>query len=142
MSHFLTFVLVGREDADVAPRVRELMGPYFAPEGVYASGDPRARCDGYVIGGRYDGQLFGAEAEYGLTPAEFQERYGLDVLKDENNIRPAPEVPEGLVPYAVVTPEGAWLDGGRKGAAAWAAEVEGLLRRHADCLVAAVDCHC
>ena len=142
MSHFLTFVLVGRGEADAARRVRELMGPYFAHDGVYASGDPRAKCDGYVIGGRYDGQLFGAKAEYGLTPAEFQERYGLDVLKDENNIRPASEVPGGLVPYAVVTPGGAWLDCEKKATAAWEAEVKGLLRRHADCLVVAVDCHC
>lgn len=142
MSHFLTFVLVGRGEADVGARVRELMRPYFAPDGVYAPGDARAKCDGYVIGGRYDGQLFGAEPEYDLTPAEFQKRYGLDVLKDEANIRPASEVPEGLVPYAVVTPEGAWLDCERKGAAQWAAEVRGLLRRRADCLVVAVDCHC
>ena len=42
MSHFLTFVLVGRGEADVARRVRELMGPYFAPEGVYSSGNLRA----------------------------------------------------------------------------------------------------
>lgn len=142
MSHFLTFVLVGREDADVVRRVDALMGPYFAADGVSSSGDAGAKCDGYVIGGRYDGQLFGAEPEYNLTPAEFQERYGLDVLKDENNIRPASEVPEGLVPYAVVTPEGAWLDCERKGAAAWAAEVKSLLLRYANCVVVAVDCHC
>jgi hypothetical protein len=142
MSHFLTFVLVGRGETDAAEKARELMGPYFAPEGIYSSESPRAKCDGYVIGGRYDGQLFGAEPEYNLTPAEFQGRYGLDVLEDADNIRPASEVPEGLVPYAVVTPEGAWLDCGKKGAAVWAAEVRGLLRRYADCVVVAVDCHC
>lgn len=142
MSHFLTFVFIGREESEVERRMRELMGPYFAPDGIFSSGNRRAKCDGYVIGGRYDGQLFGAEPEYDLTPAEFQARYGLDVLKDENNIRAASEVPEGLVPYAVVTPEGAWLDCERKGTAVWAAEVKGLLRRYADCLVVAVDCHC
>jgi hypothetical protein len=35
MSHFLTFVLVSHEDADVVRRVRELMGPYFTPEGAW-----------------------------------------------------------------------------------------------------------
>jgi hypothetical protein len=142
MSHFLTFVFVGRVEADVAGRVRELMKPYFERDGVNPSDGRPAKCDGYVIGGRYDGQLFGAEAEYDLTPAEFQQRYGLDVLKDESNLRSASEVPEGLVPYAVVTPEGAWLDCEKKGAAVWAAEVKELLRLHADCLVVAVDCHC
>ena len=141
MSHFLTFVLVSGGEADAAGRADALMEPYFAPGGMYPSG-AFAKCDGYVVGGRYDGQLFGARPEYNLTPAEFQARYGLDKLRDEDNIRPASEVPEGLVPYAVVTPEGAWLDREGKGAAAWAAEVGGLLRRHADCLVVAVDCHC
>jgi hypothetical protein len=142
MSHFLTFVFVGREETGVEGKVRELMGPYFAPAGVYSSGNPRAKCDGYVVGGRFDGQLFGAEAEYDLTPEEFQKRYGLDVLKDEKNIRAASEVPEGLIPYAVVTPEGGWHDCEKKGAAVWAAEVKGLLRRYANCVVVAVDCHC
>jgi hypothetical protein len=142
VSHFLAFVFVSREYGDVARRVRELMGPYFAPDGVYSSGEPRAKCDGYVIGGRYDGQLYGAKPEYGLTPGEFQERYGLDVLKDEENVRAASEVPEGLVPYAVVTPEGVWLDCEKKGARRWEEEVGALLRRHANCLVVAVDCHC
>jgi hypothetical protein len=136
MSHFLTFVFVAREESDVERRVRELMGPYFAPD------DPRAKCDGYVIGGRYDGQLYGAEAEYDLTPDEFRRRYGLEVVKDEENVRGASEVPEGLVPYAVVTPEGGWLDCEKKGARRWQEEVKGLLRRYADCLVVAVDCHC
>jgi hypothetical protein len=142
MSHFLTFVFVGRGEADVAGRVRELMRPYFATDGVHSSGDRPAKCDGYVVGGRFDGQLFGAAAEYDLTPAEFQRRYGLDVVKDEQNIRAASEVPAELIPYAVVTPGGAWLDREQKGSAAWAAEVQGLLRRYADCVVVAVDCHC
>ena len=142
MSHFLTFVFVGRGEADVAGRARELMGPYFAPEGLYSSDGTPTKCDGYVRGGRYDGQLFGAEPEYDLTPEEFQKRYGFDVVKDENNVRAASEVPEGLAPYAVVTPEGAWLDCERKGARAWEEQVEGLLRRYANCLVVAVDCHC
>jgi hypothetical protein len=142
LSHFLTFVFVGREESEVKRKVRELMGPYFAAEDMYASGDARAKCDGYVIGGRYDGQLFGAEPEYNLTPEEFQKRYGLDVVRDEENVRAASEVPEGLVPYAVVTPEGAWLDCEQKSAGVWATEVKILLRRYANCVVVAVDCHC
>ena len=46
MSHFLTFVFAAREESDVELRVSELMGPYFAAEGVCSPGDARAKCDG------------------------------------------------------------------------------------------------
>jgi hypothetical protein len=141
VSHFLTFVLVGPGEADPARRAHELLAPYFAEE-MYDPGNPSAKFDGYVIGGRFDGQLYGAEPQYNLTPAEFQRRYGLDVLRDEDNVRAAPDVPAELTPYALVTPEGAWLDRENKDAARWRAEVRGLLRLHADAVVVAVDCHC
>lgn len=142
MSHFLTFVLVRAGEADAAQGARELLAPYFAPDGVHAPGDTPGRFDGYVIGGRFDGQLYGAEPMYNLTPAEFQSRYGFDVLRDEQNMREASEVPAALTPYAVVTPEGAWLDCEGKTAARWKAEVRELLRLHAGCVAVAVDCHC
>ena len=142
MSHFLTFVIVEDGAADPAQRAHEMLAPYFASDGLYSGENPSARFDGCVIGGRFDGQLFDAEPMYNLTPAEFQQRYGLDVLREEENIRAASEVPAGLTPYAVVTPAGEWLDCEKKGAAVWAAEVKGLLRRYADCMVVAVDCHC
>ena len=141
MSHFLTFVLVDTEEADAARRAYELLKPYFAPD-MYDLGHPSAKFDGCVIGGRFDGQLFGAEPLYNLKPAEFQQRYGLEVLRDEENIRAASAVPDGLTPYAVITPAGEWLDCEHKDAANWQAEVKELLRLHADRPVVAVDCHC
>ncbi len=142
MSHFLTFVIVDAEAADAARKAHEMLTPFFAPDGPGDPTNPSAQFDGCVIGGRFDGQLFGSEPMYNLTPAEFQQRYGLDVLRDEDNIRPASEVPAGLTPYAVVTPVGEWLDCRNKHAAGWAAEVKKLLRLHADLIVVAVDCHC
>lgn len=142
MSHFLTFVIVGPGEADPARRARELLAPYFAPDGPYSAENPSGKFDGYVVGGRFDGQLYGAAPMYGLTPAEFQRRYGADVLRDDDNIRAASEVPAGLTPYAVITPAGEWLDCEGRDAARWEAEVGRLLRLHADCRVVAVDCHC
>lgn len=142
MSHFLTFVLVAPAESDPARRARELLAPYFSPDGPHSFENPSAKFDGFVIGGRFDGQLYGAEPMYNLTPAEFQRRYGLDVLKDEANIRAASEVPSGLTPYAVVTPGGEWLDCEGRDSAAWRAEVRRLLALHAGCLVVAFDCHC
>jgi hypothetical protein len=141
VSHFLTFVIVDRDEADAARRAYELLNPYFAPD-LYSAENTSAKFDGCVVGGRFDGQLFDAEPEYNLTPAEFQRRYGLDVLRDEENVRVAAEVQAGLTPYALVTPAGEWLDCENKDAAGWKAEVRELLRLHADCLVVAVDCHC
>jgi hypothetical protein len=142
LSHFLTFVIVEAGAADAARRAYELLTPYFAPDGPHSGENPSAKFDGCVIGGRFDGQLFDAAPEYNLTPDEFQRRYGLDVLRDEDNMRAASEVPAGLTPYAVVTPAGEWLDCEDKHAARWTAEVKELLRRHARCVVVAVDCHC
>ena len=119
-----------------------MLAPFFASDGPYSGENPQAKFDGFVIGGRFDGQLFDAEPMYNLTPAEFQQRYGLDVLRDEDNIRAASEVPAGLTPYAVVTPAGEWLDCEKKDAARWRAEVKELLRLHVRCMVVAVDCHC
>ncbi len=142
MSHFLTFVLVPSGETDAARGARELLAPYCAPDGAHASDNSSARFDGYVVGGRFDGQLYGAGPMYNLTPAEFQTRYGFDVLRDDDNVRAASEVPAALTPYAVVTPEGRWLDCEGKDAARWEAEVRELLRLHAGCVVVAVDCHC
>lgn len=142
MSHFLTLVLVGAGEPDVARRVDELLGPYFHPDG-YGSPDPNTKCDGYVIGGRFDGQIYGAPPEYNLTPREFQKRYGLNVIRDADNIRPAREVPVTLTPYAVVTPAGRWHDREGTNDADWLQKVTRLLRaEHPDSLAVAVDCHC
>jgi hypothetical protein len=142
MSHFLTFVIVGAEEPNAVRRAHELLAPYFAPDGPGDPANPSAKFDGCVVGGRFDGQLYGAEPMYNLTPAEFQRRYGLDVLRDDDNVRVTSEAPPGLTPYAIITPEGEWLDCEDKDAAGWKAKVRELLRLHADCLVVAVDCHC
>lgn len=142
MSHFLTFVIVGREEADIEQKARDLLDPYFDREGAGVSGNPIAKCDGFIIGGQYDGQIFGAPPLYNLSPDEYQQRYGMDVIKPGDNIRRAAEVPQTLIPYAIVTPEGQWFDCEHKGRAEWKSEAARLLERYADYLVVAVDCHC
>ena len=138
MSHFLTFVLIDPAEADVERKVDELLDPYFE----YSPKRRESKFDGCVIGGRYDGQINGAAPMYNLSPAEFQARYGLDVVKPVNNVRPASDVPPGLVPYAVVTPEGEWIDCEGKAWQEWAAEARELLGRYGGHLAVAVDCHC
>jgi hypothetical protein len=142
MSHFLTFVIINREEADVAQKAHELLYTYFAGDLADILTNPKLKYDGFIIGGRYDQQIFGAAPMYNLSPDEFEKRYGMDVVKAENNIRPASEVPKELVPYAIVTPQGEWFDCENKDRESWRSEAEELLKIYDDCLVVAVDCHC
>ena len=138
MSHFLTLVLVDAEEPNPEVRARHLMRPYFD----WDMETLQAQCDGFTIGGRYDGAIWGKEQHYNLAPAEYQRRYGLDVVRPEDNVRPVSEIVPGLIPYAVVTPDGAWHDGKGMVTEAWAEHCRRLLQGHADRLAVALDCHC
>lgn len=140
MSHFLTFVFVSPDETNIERRVNELVDPYFDHEEREVTNEDQIKCDGFVIGGRYDREIFGVEPMYNLTPPEFEKRYGLDVIRIEDNVRPAPEVPRKLVPYAIVTPRGEWFECNDYDD--WPAKVEELLQQYSQQLVVAVDCHC
>ena len=138
MSHFLTFVLVTVDETNIEQRVNDLVDPYFDRESAERS-EEQIKCDGFVIGGRYDGEIFGVAPTHNLTPPEFQKRYGLDVIKIEDNVRPAPDVPTELIPHAIVTPQGEWFDCIDQ--EDWLAKVQELLKQYSEYLVVAVDCH-
>ena len=84
-------------------------------------------------------RIFGV-GHHNLTPPEFEKRYGLDVIRIEDNVRPARDVPRKLIPYAVVTAQGEWFE--CNDYEDWPARVEQLLQEHEQYLVVAVDCHC
>ena len=139
MSHFLTFVFVSPDETNIEQKVNELVDPYFAHEARDDIDEDQIKCDGFVIGGRYDQEIFGAAPSYELAPPEFEKRYGLDVIRIEDNVRPAPDVPRRLVPYAVVTPQSEWFE--CNDYEDWPAKVEELLQQYSKHLVVAVDCH-
>jgi hypothetical protein len=138
MAHFLTVVLVEPTEAAPADAGERLMRLYFAPD----MDGPDAKCDGFVVGGRYDGDIWGKEQHYNLTPAEYQARYGLDVVRPEDNVRPVSGLRPGLVPFAAITPDGCWHDCEGKEDAQWEAEWSALLREYGGHLAVAIDCHC
>ena len=140
MSHFLLFVFVSPDETNIEHRVNELVDPYFDHEDREVTDEDQIKCDGFVIGGRYDQEIFGVEPMFNLTPPEFEKRYGLDVIRIEDNVRPAPKVPRKLVPYAIVTPLGEWFECNDYDD--WPAKVQALLEEHNQYLVVAVDCHC
>ena len=139
MSHFLLFVFVSPDETNIEHRVNELVDPYFDHEDREVTDEDQIKCDGFVIGGRYDQDIFGVEPMFNLTPPEFEKRYGLDVIRIEDNVRPAPKVPRKLVPYAIVTPLGEWFECNDYDD--WPAKVQELLEEHNQYLVVAVDCH-
>ena len=146
MSHFLLFVLVERDPTakhwratpvhEHRRRLHELMARHFARE---PANKPGCTCDGYVVGGWYDGVLHGKPQEHGLTVEGVRRRFGVafEKVSFEDNIRPVDEIPEGVCPFAVVRPDGSWLDVEEHGAPA----IREALTSHADCLAIAVDCH-
>lgn len=140
MSHFLTLVLVGCAEPDPARKSHELMMPYFEADEDNPSA--QAKCDGFVIGGRYDGIIWGKEQHYNLSPTEFQKRYGFDVVKTENNICPISGLVDDLVAYAIITPDGKWYDREDKTDEEWLQEFQQMLKQYQDCVVVAIDCHC
>jgi hypothetical protein len=144
VSHFLALALVDGSDPDPATRARSMMKRYWASERYDEHGQRIAdwKCDGFVIGGSYDGLIWGKEQYYNLRPDEFQRRYGLDVVRPEDNIRPVAELVPDLLPFAVVLPDGSWVDREGKSEQAWQAEVRELLAEHSERIAVAVDCHC
>lgn len=145
MAHFLTLVLLPADTDDPAAVAEQRMLPYF-DDGRWDGDDwdnrPHFECDGYVIGGRFDGIIWGKEQHYNLSPEQFRRRYGLDVVKAVDNIRPVSEVVPECKPYAFVLPDGSWID--RQGLTGAAVDewVRRVLQAHSSCLVVAIDCHC
>ncbi len=144
MSHTLALVLVPAGEPDPAARATALMERYWISDlADKYDHNPEAKCDGFTIGGRYDGIIWGKEQNYNLTPAEFQERYGFDVVTDDDNIRLVGQlVPvEQLRVGAIVTPDGAWHGWTRKTGDTWDDTARELLAQHGDCLAVAFDLH-
>lgn len=109
MSHELALVIVDASlsEAEIENRVSALVRPHsnIDDEDKYPY-----RCDGWTIGGRYDGQIYGASPEYNLSPEEFQKRYGLDVVQLGPNVRSVNEISESFIKEidSLVLPDGNW----------------------------------
>ena len=72
MAHFLTLVIIERTPPRPLVRAQAMLGqllaPFFRPSGARLY--EQYKCDGWVIGGRYDGLFFAKKQHYSLTPLE------------------------------------------------------------------------
>jgi hypothetical protein len=150
MSHFLTLVLLPADTPDPAERGEQVMERFWiadladrwdpdddSDEGRILPGMENAKCDGFIIGGRYSGDILGREPHYVVKDG----REYIDP-RAEDNICLAGKAASDTAPYAVVTPDGCWHEWTRETAGSWDAIARDLLARHSDCVAVAFDCHC
>jgi hypothetical protein len=142
VTHFLTLVLVNSAEPDPVARAVQAMERYWIDDLADRDTKPDARCDGFVVGGRYDGIIWGKEQHHNLKPDEFQRRYGLDVVQAADNVRPVSTLVPDLLPYAIVTPDDRWIGWERESSDRWPEVVRALLTRHSESVAVAIDCHC
>ena len=103
--------------------------------------NPASHWDYLCIGGRWDGVIFGTPRRDDLVNA------GEEHERLEYNCAPVRQLPEDLIPHAIVTPDGLWYEEANWASTEeavkerWREEARALLKRHQNCLAIAVDCH-
>lgn len=154
MSHFFCVVLVPSDTKDIREKVEELLAPYSEnlevepytdTDGELTTYNPKSKWDWWRIGGRYDGYIT-ANRQSSEDGFNFNARH--ETIK--NNCRPVKELPENLVPYAIVSPDGEWHAKGEMGwwgmsddtnEATWPHNSLMLFGNNADCLAIGCDLH-
>lgn len=140
MAQFLAFVLLDASEMEPARRAYELMSPYCDAEGV---SQPPYKFTGCVIGGRFDGLMAGKPQHDNLAPDDYQKRYGLDIITPASNMCWVVDLPEDVIPDAIVTPDGQWHDDySCTSWDAWKDKAWQLLHEDSTRLAVGFDCHC
>ena len=116
--------------------------------------NPEGRWDWCVIGGRWDGWIFGPEREKASRDDKGGFNFADEHHTPENNTRLVHDIPIDEIhycPFAVITPDGQWHHEGRMGwwgivtdevdPSEWHEEVKRLLAQYPNHLAVAVDCH-
>lgn len=116
--------------------------------------NPDAKVDWWVIGGRWDGWIFGPEREKACSDKEGGFNFGSEHQQLENNCRRVSEIPIDdpyYVPFAILSPELEWVEKGSMGwfgvvteeasDEQWHKTVKKVLAKYPNHLAIAVDCH-
>ncbi len=151
MSHYFALAFVTpnmqRQGAQaIAVEVARLMEPYNIHAASATAGEefnPHGQWDAWEIGGRNDGVIMGRVS----LSKESDDRSEEGVLA--RNLCAVSDLPEDMVPFAVVTPDGAWHMEGVVGTFGdafdldmyWEDKYDELCERYADCLAVGLDCH-
>jgi hypothetical protein len=116
--------------------------------------NPASKWDTWCIGGRWDGWIYGPERERQCADEVAGFNIGPAHQKLENNCRRVSQIPVDdpyYVPFAILTPEGEWLEQGKMGFWAivhdpidhneWQSTFKAVMSKYAEHLAVAVDCH-
>ncbi len=116
--------------------------------------NPVAAVDWWRIGGRWDGWIFGPERAQACSDGEGGFNFGAEHQMVRDNCRRVSDIPiddPHYVPFAILTPEGEWIEKGSMGwwgiiadeasDAQWHKTVKKVLSKYPNHLAVAVDCH-
>ncbi len=123
-----------------------------------STGNPIAKWDWWVIGGRWAGWIRGAEdsmpnddvGSFGTSAHQQTRAIRNATLNNSRHVNEFPSpIPDDVIPFAIVTPDGQWNqkgDMGWFGMASnekddWKDEARGILAAHPTALAVAVDLH-
>lgn len=105
--------------------------------------NPNSKWDWWCVGGRWDGMLSGDRQRSSNYPAPID--------NEHTNVVPIASLPDDFSCFAIVTPEGEWIERGEMGwwacvadekdAQVWKDTVRTVLEKYKDCIGVAVDCH-
>lgn len=122
--------------------------------GVYESTyNPQSKWDWYRVGGRWDGDLIGnpQESENGFNFDKRHETISNNSLPIDELVSRHKQTGEVFSFFAVVTPEGEWIEKGTMGwwgivtdektASTWEQQLLTIYARYADHDIVALDCH-
>ena len=162
MSHFLVGVIIPTHLANDEKLIQEkidiVMGPYSENEEVepYEDTDgkpttynPDSRWDWYRVGGRWDGVVSKSGKRRYSEDNGFNFEKGHEEVK--NNMCRVRELPVKSVPFAIVTPDGEWIEKGEMGwwgmtkgemtERKWHNQVMKILKKYQDDYIVGLDCH-
>jgi hypothetical protein len=117
--------------------------------------NPDAKWDWYVVGGRWDGQI---QNKYQEDPEDQGFNFGDEHHQVQRNIVSVKDflellktVPDEVSPFAILTPEGEWVERGEMGwfgiahkeksRGSWTKDVAAIVARYPDAYLLGVDCH-
>jgi|MudIll2142460700_1097286.scaffolds.fasta_scaffold49250_4 hypothetical protein len=110
--------------------------------------NPKSKWDWYRIGGRWDGEMTGKEAESEDGGFNFGDNHE---LLSNNVAKTSDAIIKKVIPFAIVTPEGEWIQRGKMGwwgmardekeIDEWVSQVVGIYRKYQDHIAVGVDCH-